>query len=134
MLEPWEVALICELSGWSPIRAPADHPTPCAPASSLLCLAPPQISTHAGCTLAFLTCLFYISVYTYLPSHLSFLRRRFAYYVYGSENADILGEVACSVREGLGLAAGAAGTSWHMWDALRSKAGFGGGVAMRGEL
>lgn len=41
--------------------------------------------------LLFLT-LIYISITNYLPSHLLFLRNRFAYYVYGDEAAPILGD------------------------------------------
>ncbi|OCF36823.1 hypothetical protein I316_01419 [Kwoniella heveanensis BCC8398] len=39
-----------------------------------------------------ITCLlFWVSVYTYYPSHLAYLSRRFAYYVYGDETADVRG-------------------------------------------
>ncbi|WVR07083.1 hypothetical protein IAU60_004122 [Kwoniella sp. DSM 27419] len=35
--------------------------------------------------------LFWVSVYSYYPSHLAYLSRRFAYYVYGDETADVRG-------------------------------------------
>ncbi|WVQ86064.1 hypothetical protein IAT38_008232 [Cryptococcus sp. DSM 104549] len=53
-------------------------------------------------TLSIVTLLFWISVYTYLPNHLAYLSRRFAYYVYGDETAevDLLGPVGEWVEEG----------------------------------
>jgi hypothetical protein len=37
-----------------------------------------------------ITLVFWISVFAYLPGHLAHLSRRFAYYVFEDENADLL--------------------------------------------
>jgi hypothetical protein len=47
--------------------------------------------------------LIYISVVNYLPSHLSFLRNRIAYYVYGDEGASLFWDL---VRAKQGMDAG----------------------------
>lgn len=67
-----------------------------------------------------ITLLFWFSVYTYLPGHLAYLSRRYAYYVYGDEAAHLdyfvprvgewvgsqVGRRIGEVRKGMGLAAG----------------------------
>ncbi|KAK8864441.1 hypothetical protein IAR55_001690 [Kwoniella newhampshirensis] len=40
-------------------------------------------------TLIIITTLFWLSVFTYYPGHLAYLSRRFAYYVFEDENADL---------------------------------------------
>ncbi|KIR35671.1 hypothetical protein I352_01948 [Cryptococcus deuterogattii MMRL2647] len=71
-------------------------------------------------TLTIITLLFWFSVYTYLPGHLAYLSRRYAYYVYGDEAAHLdyfvprvgewvgsqVGRSIGEVRKGMGLAAG----------------------------
>ncbi|TYJ54386.1 hypothetical protein B9479_004974 [Cryptococcus floricola] len=71
-------------------------------------------------TLALITLLFWFSLYSYLPAHVTYLQRRYAYYVYGDENVELdwfIGRVkdlvetqmsrgAGEVQKGMGMAGG----------------------------
>jgi len=82
--------------------------------------------------LVLLTSLLYISVLTYLPSHLTFLRRRFAYYVYGDENATLFAGLWWVGREALKLVGV---ENWDEWRRLvGSKGAFGEAVGFNSEL
>lgn len=102
MMQPWEKAVICK-----PL--------------TITCHYSVHSPIHAtGSTLTIITLLFWFSVYTYLPAHLAYLSRRYAYYVYGDEAAHLdyfvprvgewvgghVGRGIGEVRKGMGLAAG----------------------------
>ena len=100
---------------------PLHNPTPAPPTHTHL--PHPTVSI----VILFLT-LIYISITNYLPSHLFFLRNRFAYYVYGDESAPIFSDwLAWFAGLGTGAAEGAG-------QAGKEVVGSGGAVGVAGTV
>ncbi|WRT66412.1 uncharacterized protein IL334_003368 [Kwoniella shivajii] len=56
--------------------------------------------------LATVTLLIWFSIYTYLPSHIAYLARRWSYYVYGDENVEVTAPIKIWIRSQFGKAFG----------------------------
>jgi len=60
--------------------------------ADVLLLPPSSLLPIADSILVFFTSFLLLSIYYYLPTHVSFLRRRTAYYITGDESSSLLGE------------------------------------------
>lgn len=69
-------------------------------------------SLPADMILLIVTSLLFLSIFYYLPTHVSFLRRRAAYYLTGEETASILGPKGWqALKDGLGVSGAASATA-----------------------
>ncbi|WWC62009.1 uncharacterized protein I303_104596 [Kwoniella dejecticola CBS 10117] len=56
--------------------------------------------------LTFVTLLIWFSIYTYLPSHIEYLAKRWSYYVYGDETVEVSAPIKAWIRVQVGRLVG----------------------------
>ncbi|WVQ67625.1 uncharacterized protein L199_005828 [Kwoniella botswanensis] len=56
--------------------------------------------------LSFVTLLIWFSLYTYFPSHVAYLSRRWSYYVYGDETVEVLAPIKAYILAQIGRVLG----------------------------